>query len=282
MTLLKERLKEAVEKKENDIKNFVWLFPKNRDDNNKQESIKLINCTPEQLKTFHTHCITMLYNESKESLGRINVLKLIQDQSNRIGVELLLRSFEEDPKFDRFSFALSIDKFIEDNKDTIDPNISTIDKFMDVSKKYENLSLQLIKEGCIDKLGIFDNSHITRSFILRMGVWLNNKEHKELKNFTTLNKYTSLSKIEVIKKYLKLRDTDNLRINPTGLSLIQIKEMLSLKTKKYKDLTTAQLNTLRYRVLFDLNKLIKDHITKWETLRNQIELVAQSKNIKLD
>ena len=52
MTLLKERLLEAQERKENDIKNFTWLYPKDRDNGNVQNEVKLVSCTEEQLKGF--------------------------------------------------------------------------------------------------------------------------------------------------------------------------------------------------------------------------------------
>ena len=45
MTLLKERLLEAQERKENDIKNFTWLYPKDRDNGNVQNEVKLVSCT---------------------------------------------------------------------------------------------------------------------------------------------------------------------------------------------------------------------------------------------
>lgn len=94
MTLLKERLLEAQERKENDIKNFTWLYPKDRDNGNVQNEVKLVSCTEEQLKGFYSHCNKMLYNDSKENPGRVNVLKIIQDQITKIGVELMLRDFE--------------------------------------------------------------------------------------------------------------------------------------------------------------------------------------------
>ena len=116
MTLLKERLLEAQERKENDIKNFTWLYPKDRDNGNVQNEVKLVSCTEEQLKGFYSHCNKMLYNDSKENPGRVNVLKIIQDQITKIGVELMLRDFEaKNENFDRFSFALSPSLFTKIN-----------------------------------------------------------------------------------------------------------------------------------------------------------------------
>lgn len=284
MTLLKERLIEAQEKKENDIRTFTWLFPKDRENDNRQEEVRLVDCTEEQLKSFWNHCNTMLYNDSKENPGRVNVLKLIQDQFAKVGVELMLREFEsKDENFDRFSFALAIDEFLEKNKE-VDPKKVTIKTYMKVPRKYEDITLQLVREGCTDKLGVFENPHITRTFILRMGLWLNRAagDFKKLKEYAELNKLTELDNLGKARRYLKLREHDKLRVNPTGLSLMQLKGMLELnKSKKYNDLTTEQLITLRYRILLDLRDSVRSHIAKWESLRHQIELVAESKNFKL-
>lgn len=284
MTLLKERLLEAQERKENDIKNFTWLYPKDRDNGNIQNEVKLVSCTEEQLKGFYSHCNKMLYNDSKENPGRVNVLKIIQDQITKIGVELMLRDFEsKNENFDRFSFALSIDEFLEKNKD-VDPKVATIKNFIKVPRKYEDLTLYSVYEGCIGKLGLFENPHITRSFILRMGLWLNKGtgDYKKLKEWSELNKLSSLNTMKKVYKYLRLREYDKLRSNPTGLNLSQMKGMLEIThSKKYTDLTIEQLVTLRYRVLLDLRANVRSHISKWETLKHQIELVAESKGFKL-
>lgn len=51
--------------------------------------------------------------------------------------------------------------------------------------------------------------------------------------------------------------------------------MINLKSKKYFDLTTEQLTTLRDKVLFLLEEEVKYHIEQWETRMEQIEKVAE-------
>ena len=117
-----------------------------------------------------------------------------------------------------------------------------------------------------------------------MGLWLNKGtgDYKKLKEWSELNKLSSLNTMEKVYKYLRLREYDKLRSNPTGLNLSQMKGMLEIThSKKYTDLTTEQLVTLRYRVLLDLRANVRSHISKWETLKHQIELVAESKGFKL-
>jgi hypothetical protein len=58
--------------------------------------------------------------------------------------------------------------------------------------------------------------------------------------------------------------------------------MLNLKAnKKYIDLTTIQLETLRYRILFSLEETVKEHIVAWEKRMEEIEMVAAHKSFKL-
>ena len=47
------------------------------------------------------------------------------------------------------------------------------------------------------------------------------------------------------------------------------------------DLTTHQLETLRYRILFSLEETVKDHIAAWEKRMEEIESVAEFKGFKL-
>ena len=61
-----------------------------------------------------------------------------------------------------------------------------------------------------------------------------------------------------------------------------MRAMLNIKpNRKYMDLTTVQLETLRYRILFNLEESVKDHILAWEKRMEEIEIVAQHKNFKL-
>ena len=57
--------------------------------------------------------------------------------------------------------------------------------------------------------------------------------------------------------------------------------MLNLRAKKYSELTTDQLVTLRNKVLFRLEQEVNYHITSWEERIRQIKMVAESKGITL-
>ena len=53
MNVMREKLTEAIEAKNNDIKSFVWKLARKSDGT--QEEIRLIDSTPEQLNTFYKH-----------------------------------------------------------------------------------------------------------------------------------------------------------------------------------------------------------------------------------
>ena len=48
-------------------------------------------------------------------------------------------------------------------------------------------------------------------------------DHKKLKEWAELNKLSSLNPMDKVYKYLRLKEHDKLRSNPTGLTLSQIK-----------------------------------------------------------
>ena len=72
-----------------------------------------------------------------------------------------------------------------------------------------------------------------------------------------------------------------LTIKPTGLSFNELRAMVNLKSKKYSELTTDQLTTLRNKVLFKLEDEVMYHIKQWEERIRQIKLVAESKGMTL-
>jgi hypothetical protein len=57
--------------------------------------------------------------------------------------------------------------------------------------------------------------------------------------------------------------------------------MLTLKSKKYSDLTTDQLLTLRNKVLYRFSDEIDYHISQWEERIEQLEKVANMKGFSL-
>ena len=140
----------------------------------------------------------------------------------------------------------------------------------------EELSINLVLDGCLDKLGAIVKKHITRTFILKQGLWLT---AAEVKDFPAKD---PKERLELIRETLGLKEVEKLYINSKGINFTQMRAMLNLKpNKKYMDLTTVQLETLRYKMLFNLEETVKSHINSWEKRMEELELVANYKNFKL-
>ena len=288
MTMLREKLMEAIEAKNNDTKSFVWKLARKSDGT--QEEVKLIEATPEQLNTFYSHCKSMLYSEDKLNPGRYVLLKIIEGQRRKCNVELFLRKLEsgalcaDGKPYPRYLYLQDIRSYMNANKASFPTeelsNISIAAVTKGLPREFERISIEEVIDACLDRLNTFDNKHITFSFILNMGVYLTSAEMKE---FDEKDKDgNTRSKLEVIKERLNIKPTVRLTVKPTGLNFSELRAMVNLKPKKYSDLTTDQLTVLRNKVLFRLEDEVQTHIEQWQERMRQIELVANERGITLD
>ena len=87
---MKEKLTEAINARNNDIKSFVWKLARDKQ-TGEQEEIRLVDATAEQLNRFYAHCMSMLYSEDKLNPGRYVLLDIIKEQREKCNVELFLR-----------------------------------------------------------------------------------------------------------------------------------------------------------------------------------------------
>ena len=282
-TLLENRMKEAIEKKSLDINSFIWKGLKVLDNEGKfkQTEKRLIDMAGSDLGDCYDHCKRMLFNKDIQNPGRWLVLEGISDQKDRCGAELFLRFVEQEHSLSRFSLMGAITTFLSANKAVFKDIKPTVkDMFASLPSEYEKLPLNLVMDGCLDRLGAFNKKHITRTFILKQGIWLTPTESKEL--LANEPQDFPRDRLEVIREGLNIKDVEKLYINSRGINYTQMRGMLNLKAnKKYIDLTTVQLETLRYRILFNLEETVKEHIIAWERRMEEIEMVAEHKNIKL-
>lgn len=286
---MEERFKEAFAKKDekkekSDITSFIWKGGKTIDNNGKykQSEKKLIDMSAEELKSCYEHCKTMLFNQDVKNPGRYLVLELISDQIDRCGVELCLRYLHENNDLTRFQLTNMISEFLSNNKDYFRGKKPLLeDMFNSMPSNFSKLSLDLLLDGCLDRLGALAKKHITRTFILKQGIWLTADESKDLME-TDENTGKLRDRIEVIRERLNIKEVEKLYINSKGLNYSQMRAMLNLKTnQKYLQLNTVQLETLRYRVLFSLQETVKNHINSWESRMSQIEKCAEHKGFTL-
>ena len=294
MGVLGEKLTQAINEHENNVENFIWKGPKKEVNGVRvQEEVKLIDATPEQLNKFYAHCMSMLYSNDKKNPGRTILLDIIKRQRQKCNAELYLRWLENKYQtnipdvrkpYPRFLYNSDIREALEVNKDSIPSKEyanTPITVLTDgVPMEFRDVTIQDVLLGAVGVLGLFDRSHISLSFITKMGVWLTDKEMNELLERDKDGK--ARNRIDVIKERFNLRKDIKLYPNENGLSYTELRAMLNLKTKKYSELTTDQLLVLRDKVLFRFEDEVRFHISQWEDIINKIERVAEIKGITLE
>lgn len=299
-TVIEDKLKEAYYNKNNNIKNFIWKGPKQVNDKGVkvQTEIRLIDATAEQLNSFYQHCKSMLYNTDKNNPGRYTLLNIIKTQREKCNAELYLRYLESDtnhPKYPRYTYLTDLRSALDLNRDTVPKSewkttpITVMTS--GIPEEFQNLSIEMVMDACLDKLGVFERKHITTKFITKLGLWFT---PQELASLTEKDENGEIrNRLQVVKERLNLKNieaefiperpnTAYLRLNPKGLSLSEFTCMIHLKSKKYSDLSTEQLTVLRNKILFRFEDEVNFHISQWETRMRQIEKVAESKGITLD
>jgi len=284
-TAFGEKLEMAIEQGSYFTKNYIWKGKKEKDasGNFTQEIVALADATEEQLRRFYQHCISMLYNQDRQNPGRRPLLDIVQSQKDRCGVELYLRE-SESQNISRYSILENIKKTIMFSGITNDQvKKYTLKDFIKVSSQFEDLPIKLVQEGCMQRLGKFDKSHITLTFILKQGLKINEEEEQDLIEYDLDDRGNRIKRnyIEVIRERLNIVDHMRVKLDAKGLSYTQLRAMMTLKSRYYNELTTEQLRTLRNIILFALEDDIMFHIQQWEERVTQIKEVAEFKGITL-
>lgn len=281
--ILKERLEEAVELKKSDVNSYIWKGPKKEVNGEiMQEVVPLMSATEEQLNRFYKHCWSMLYNTDKENPGRCILMDIIKDQIERCNCELFLRWLESEKKYPRFTFVTTIRNVLDSNKDSIDnPEKAPISLIVGgCPDEFKNIPIGLVIEACIDRLGKFNKKHLTLTFILKQGLWFT---PEELKEFTIKNEDGTIKdRIALVRERLGLKPDAGIYLTPKGLSFSQLQSMITLRSRKYSELTSDQLKTLRNVVLFSLGEEVRFHESQWEDRIAQIKAVAEKRGIVLE
>lgn len=274
---MKEKMTKAPE--QNVLNTYVWKYPKTIVNGEvQQESKLLMDMDYNELQKHSIYCNTMLYNSEKNTLGRYEVLKLIQEQRQKCNAELALRYLEVDFGIPRFKFLEMLNTFVDQNKENY-PHIrdEKIEVMIDkISSEYKNIKINMLFDACMDKLGKLDKKHITLAFIVEQGLWFEPSEMTELLEYN--DDGTIKDRLEVIKERLSLKYSTNLTIKPSGLSYKEFRAMVLLnKSKKYSELSSDQLKTLRNKILFRLEERVRKHIDFWSEKQNEITKVMQHK-----
>lgn len=105
---------------------------------------------------------------------------------------------------------------------------------------------------------------------------------QELKDLTEKNEDGTLKdRVEVVKERLGLKPNVNIHITPKGINYTQLRAMILLRSKKYSELTTDQLKTLRNIILFSLIDESQFHANQWEERIAMISAVCNEKGIDM-
>lgn len=274
---MKERLLEAFERKENDVNSFVWKGKKSKSG---QSEVKMMDCTPEELRSFYSHCESMLNSTDRKNPGRNVVYNQIQNQKDRCTTELFLRWLNSERNISKYAFLNSIREFLENNPQ-IDQKEDKMSKVISgCPQEFMELPISLVLDGCLDCLGVFNKHHITLSFILEQGVWLSSEESKQMKKegYTDSAKYI----VDQINTKTSNKNISTVKVTSRGgIILKEVFSMIALKNKKYSDMDTFQIETLRNKMLSRLEKKVKNQAEQWKKRMIQIEKVLEAKGEKL-
>lgn len=276
MTVLGDKLAEKLAEKANDINTFIWKGPKV---NGVQEEYKLVNCTFEQLQKYYKHCHEMLYNTNKKNPGRLVLVDIVQDQIQRCRAELLIRWLRLEKSYSATRCLEDLRTIINNNPDLNQETIKTykIGQVMQgLPLEFEQIPIGLVMDACLDCLGVFDSSHITLNFIIKLGFWFTPQEMQELYK-KDLETGKAVNRLVVIREKHNIDTKYMLRIDSTGLTYQEFKYMLDLKRDKYSNIASNPLKILSNKVLYRYQDLCVAQAKPWQDKMEEILKVAEFK-----
>ena len=281
MTVLGDKLQEALSERANDITTYVWKGPKV---NGVQQEVRLVDATFEQLQKWYNHCQQMLYNKDTKNPGRVTLLGIVTDQIQRCRAELLVRWLRAEKQYSNTRCFEDLQKIISNNKELLTPEaIKTyaINNLMDgLPIDYQQVPVKLVMDACVDLLGKFDNSHLTLNFIIKMGLWFTPREMQKDLYRKDPETGKARNRLEVVQEELRisLRPNQFLRISDTGLSYTEFKSIYMMQPRdKYSSLTSDQLKLLSNKVLYRFQMQCEEQAKQWLTKSEEICKVAEEK-----
>lgn len=278
MTVLGDKLREALNDKANDVNSYVWKGPKV---NGVQEEVKLVDADYDQLKRFYNHCEQMLYNSDTKNPGRLTLLDIVSDQIQRCRAELLIRWLRAEKQYTNTRCLEDLRITIKNNKEILTNEtikVYPIGNILNgIPVEFREVPVSLVMDACLDSLGLFDNSHLTLNFIVKMGLWFTQQEMQ--KDLYRKDPVTgkAVNRLLVVSKELRLNPSISLKICDTGLSYAEFRSMCRLKRDKYANLTSDQLRLLSSKVLYRFQNQCESQAKQWKDKMEEIKKVAELK-----
>ena len=268
MTLLGDELTKALNEKKNDVNSYIWKGPRV---NGVQVEYRLIDANYDSLKKWYDRCQQMLYNKDVRTPGRRTLIKIIDDQILHCRAELLLRWLRKEKSYTNIRCMEDLRTIIANNKEYLTPEVIKtypISEVMDgLPLDYQDVPIQYVLNSCLDLGGILDTSHITRNFIIKMGLWFTPQELQGELCQKDPDTGQLRNRLDLVREYLKVDPSINLRISETGLSFAEFKSIYMLQKNKYSSYTSEQLHTLADKVLYRLQMQCEDQAKGWDVTR---------------
>ena len=270
MSDLADKLTQAIEKRTNNINNWIWVGKNG-------ETVRLLDMSVDELQKAYNHTLDMLYRRTNYKFGKLEVRKNIQKIHESCNAELLHRYIQHDLAIEMFKTNKDvldfINKFKEANGATNEDSITTM--FSNLPKEFETLTIGDLLRACLDACEPINRKLISNEFIISLGIWLTEDEKKDLTEFDADGKLRPW--IQVMKERLFI-DGGYFRVVPTGLSYAELRALLNLEQRtRVSSVPSATLKLLRDKILLLLDNDLEYHIKKWTNLKAQIEAVATYK-----
>ena len=264
----------AIVNKSDDINQYVWKGKDNKE-------IRLLDMSDNELQKVYNHATDMLYNNNKYTPGKFQVKKNIRVLIAHCNAELLKRYILHECNIDILKSPIEIVQFIRESKkaNNLTDTDSVTTLFSHLPKEFETVTLDLLLSACLDQLDIINRKMISDNFILSQGIWLTDEEKADLTEYDENGQMRPW--MEVIKERLILPNI-KLRVDPRGFSYAEFRALIHLSPlPKISPLPTDTLRLLRDKVFILLDADTDYHINKWETIKSNIEKVAEYKKITL-
>ena len=278
MTVLGDKLQEALDIKKEDINSYVWKGPRV---NGVQEEFKLIDADYDTLKKWYNRCITMLNNTDVHTPGRLVLVNIIDDQIARCRAELLMRWLRKEKQYTNIKCLQDLRQIIANNKEVLTPETIKTYPICEVMSglpiEFQTVSVGNVLDACMDLLGVFDCSHVTRNFIVKMGLWFTPQELQNELCQRDPNTGKPRNRLEVVREILKVDPAIRLRISETGLTFNEFKAIFNIQKDKYSSYSSEQLNVLANKILYRLQNQCEEQAKQWQDKANEIAKVANIK-----
>lgn len=278
MTVLGDKLQEALDIKKEDVNSYVWKGPRV---NGVQEEFKLIDADYDTLKKWYNRCITMLNNNDVHTPGRLVLVNIIDDQIARCRAELLMRWLRKEKQYTNIKCLQDLRQIIANNKEVLTPETIKTYPICEVMSglpiEFQTVSVGNVLDACMDLLGVFDCSHVTRNFIVKMGLWFTPQELQNELCQRDPNTGKPRNRLEVVREILKVDPAIRLRISETGLTFNEFKAIFNIQKDKYSSYSSEQLNVLANKILYRLQNQCEEQAKQWQDKANEIAKVANIK-----